>query len=125
MASIILVGMGGFLGSVFRYLLSGWVHRIAGDGWFPYGTLAVNVLGCLAIGLLNGIAEERQVFSPETRLFLFIGLLGGFTTFSTFGYETFALARDAQMLAALTNIALQLALGLSAVWLGNALARAP
>lgn len=119
----VFVGAGGFIGSILRYLLGDLVHRLAGDGFFPYGTLLINVLGCLFIGLLNGLVETRQVFGPETRLFLFIGLLGGFTTFSTFGYETFALARDGEGLAAFTNIGLQVLLGLGAVWLGNALVR--
>ena len=91
---ILLVGAGGFVGSVLRYGLSGAVHRLLPFAAFPYGTLAVNVVGCLAIGLLAGWSEARQVIGPELRLFLFIGLLGGFTTFSTFGYETFEMARS-------------------------------
>lgn len=118
----VVVGAGGFIGSVLRYGLSGLVHRAAGTGGFPYGTLAVNVTGCLAIGLLGGLAEVRQVAGPELRLFLLIGLLGGFTTFSTFGYETLALARDGDHVKALANAGLQLALGLGAVWIGFVLA---
>ena len=118
MMKIIFVGLGGFLGSVFRYLVSGWVYRLFGKPWFPYGTLAVNVLGCFLIGFLGGIAETRQMFSPEGRLFVFIGFLGGFTTFSTFGYEVFTFSQDGQMFASLTNVVLHLFLGLGAVWLG-------
>lgn len=123
MLPILLVGVGGFLGSIFRYVLSGWVHRILDNPWFPYGTLAVNVTGSLVIGFLAGLADSRSLFSSEARLFVFIGLLGGFTTFSSLTIETFSLARSAQLLAAVMNLALQIFLGLLAVWLGNLLAR--
>jgi CrcB protein len=123
MTNILLVGMGGFIGSVARYLLSGWVYRFLNNPWFPYGTLVVNVVGCLLIGLLAGLAESRQIFSGEVRLFLLIGMLGGFTTFSTFGYETFALLRDGQFLAMAANVGAQVVFGLLAVWLGYVLSR--
>ena len=120
---IFVVGLGAFLGGVARYLIGGWVHRLLDNPWFPYGTLVVNTAGCVLIGVLSGLAETRSVFGAETRLFLFLGVLGGFTTFSSFAYETFALARDAQVAAASINIALQLFLGLAGVWTGNILAR--
>ena len=123
MLPILLVGAGGFLGSILRYSLSGWVHRILDNPWFPYGTLAVNVTGSLVIGFLAGLADSRSLFSSEARLFVFIGLLGGFTTFSSLTIETFSLARSAQLLAAAMNVTLQIFLGLVAVWLGNLLAR--
>lgn len=123
MLPILLVGVGGFLGSIFRYVLSGWVHRILDNPWFPYGTLAVNVTGSLVIGFLAGLVDSRSLFSSEARLFVFIGLLGGFTTFSSLTIETFSLARSAQLLAAAMNVTLQIFLGLVAVWLGNLLAR--
>ena len=120
---IILVGIGGFSGAVFRFLLSGFVHRLVPLSEFPFGTLAVNVVGCLLIGLLNGLAETRQVIGPELRLFLMIGMLGGFTTFSAFGYETLELIRDAEVVRAMGNVFLQVLLGLVAVWLGDMLGR--
>ena len=120
---IILVGIGGFIGAVFRFLLSGFVHRLVPLSEFPFGTLAVNVAGCLLIGLLNGLAETRQVIGPELRLFLMIGMLGGFTTFSAFGYETLELIRDAEVSRAMGNVFLQVLLGLVAVWLGDMLGR--
>lgn len=123
MLPILLVGAGGFLGSILRYVLSGWVHRILDNPWFPYGTLVVNVTGSLAIGFLAGLADSRSLYSSEARLFVFIGLLGGFTTFSSLTIETFSLARSAQLLAAAMNVTLQIFLGLVAVWLGNLLAR--
>ncbi|RJP75887.1 MAG: fluoride efflux transporter CrcB [Candidatus Zixiibacteriota bacterium] len=119
MANLFLVGLGGFIGSISRYLISGWVYRFIKTPLFPFGTLAVNVLGCLVIGFLAGLSETRNVFTPGTRLFIFIGILGGFTTFSTFGLETFSLARDGEMLAAAGNIVLQVVTGLMAVWVGH------
>jgi len=121
MWNIILVGMGGFVGSVLRYLVSGWVQKLTDAAFFPYGTLGVNVLGCLVIGLLGGWADNAEYFSPSARLFLLIGLLGGFTTFSTFGYETMALLRDKEVLAASTYVALHLILGFAGVALGYGL----
>jgi CrcB protein len=123
MIGLFLVGVGGFIGSVMRYLVSGWVHRILDNPWFPYGTLVVNITGSLTIGFLAGLAENRSVFTPEARLFIFIGILGGFTTFSSFSLETFSLVRNTQTLAAIANMASQLILGLLAVWAGNLLAR--
>ncbi len=124
MIRIVLVGVGSLVGGMLRYGLSTWVHRVLDNPWFPYGTLAVNVLGCLVIGFLAGLAETRTAFTSEARLFLFVGILGGFTTFSFFALQTFSLARDTQNVAALMNIGLQLILGLLAVWIGNVLAHA-
>jgi CrcB protein len=123
MAQIFLVGIGGFVGSILRYILSGWIHKFLDNPWFPYGTLGVNVLGCFLLGLLAGLADHRSLFTSETRVLMFIGVLGGFTTFSTFAFETFSLAKNTQNLAALINIVLQLVLGLLGVWVGNILAR--
>lgn len=120
---LLWVGSGGFAGAVGRYLVSGWVHRLLPAAQFPWGTVAVNVAGCGLIGLLAGLVDLRQVLAPEARLFLLIGCLGSFTTFSTFGYETLALAREAEILKAAGNVGLQLGAGLAAVWLGYALAR--
>nr|HPQ66639.1 CrcB family protein [bacterium] len=86
--NLLIVGLGGFVGSVLRYSVSGWVQRLAPEGSFPLGTLAVNVTGCLVLGFLGGLAENLEVFAPGTRVFVFLGVLGGFTTFSSFGYET-------------------------------------
>jgi CrcB protein len=93
-------------------------------GWtFPLETLLINVIGCLVLGLLAGLSESRGVFSGTTRAFLFIGVLGGFTTFSTFGYETFQLMRDGQWPTALASVALQSVLGIGGVWAGHVLAQ--
>ena len=115
------VGAGGFLGALARYGLSGIVHRFFPQTTFPVGTLTVNLLGCLLIGVLAGLVESRQLLGPEARVFAMIGLLGGFTTFSTFGYETFALLRDGENLRATANVGLSVVLGLAFVWLGYVL----
>jgi CrcB protein len=115
--------MGGFVGSSLRFIVSGWVHRALPFSTFPFGTLTVNVLGCLAIGFLGGLANFKQVLSSEYRLFLLIGVLGGFTTFSTFAYETLALAQDSETLKALANTLLQVLLGFGAAWIGYVGAR--
>ena len=117
-----LVGTGGFIGAIARYGLSGLVQRSAALSSFPYGTLAVNMLGCLLIGVAVGLVDSRQLFGADFRLFALIGLLGGFTTWSTFGYETFALLRDADYLRAVLNVAVHVVLGLALVWAGYALA---
>ncbi|HEY1268437.1 MAG TPA: fluoride efflux transporter CrcB [Candidatus Binatia bacterium] len=123
MAQIAAVGVGGFLGSILRYLLSGWVHKTLASDWFPYGTLAVNVIGCLLIGFLAGVEEKHSLFTADVRLFIFIGIVGGFTTFSAFAYETVLLARNAQMLTAFANVFLELTAGLFAVSVGHWLSR--
>ena len=119
--SALWVGAGGFLGALLRYGTQALVQRQLPLAVFPYGTLAVNVLGCLAIGLLVGLLESRQLLGPELRGFVLIGVLGGFTTFSTFGYETFALAHAGDLARASANVGAHILLGLPAVWLGYTL----
>lgn len=117
----IFIGAG--LGGVLRYVMSTAVHRLSGGWIFPTGTMSVNLLGCLLIGFLAQLSESRGVFQGDIRLFLFVGILGGFTTFSSFGYETVQLIRDGEFLYAATNAVLQVILGLGCVWLGYVLAR--
>jgi CrcB protein len=119
----IVVGLGGMIGTLLRYGTGGLIARLKGGGTFPVETLVINVVGCLVIGFLAGLSETRGIFGPTARSFLFIGLLGGFTTFSTFGYETFQLLRDGQLGAGLGSVTLQVTLGLGAVWAGDVLAR--
>ena len=121
---LFLVGAGGFLGSALRYIVSGTVQQSSGSVQFPYGTLAVNVIGCFVIGALSALAENRGVFTMEARLFVFVGILGGFTTFSTFSNETMNFLREGENLRALVNVTAQLILGLGAVWLGRGLVTA-
>ncbi len=122
MRNLLLVGGGGFLGSIARYLLSGFVLHSTGAARFPYGTFAVNVIGCLAIGVIAGLAEKASMFTPAARLFLMTGFLGGFTTFSAFAYETFFLGREHTWASAVGNVAGQVVLGLVAVVAGYRLA---
>lgn len=119
LTKIILVGVGGFIGAVLRYLVSGWVHAISRDTSFPSGTLTVNLIGCFLVGLFYYLMQSRGLFSPEWRLVLFIGVLGAFTTFSTFGNETFLLAQHSEMSLAVLNVTLHVILGLMAVWAGQ------
>lgn len=123
MTQLLLIGAGGAVGSIARYLLSGFVQR-AITPYFPTGTFAVNVIGCFVVGFIGGIVATRPGFSPELRLLLIVGFCGGFTTFSAFSWETFELiGKDAMILAA-TNVIGQITAGLLAVWAGLAFARA-
>ena len=114
---LLLVGIGGAIGSVARFILSSFVHRFA-IPLFPFGTFAVNFLGCVVFGIIVGLAQERFLLRPDTRAFLLIGVLGGFTTFSTFAFETFELLRDGQFLWAGLNIAGQVTAGIVGLWAG-------
>ena len=121
MITVLLVGAGGFAGSILRYLLNREVQQLfATSGVFPYGILVVNVAGCFIIGLLGGLASAHGVLGPTSgaRAFLFVGFLGGFTTFSAFGFDTLSMIREGAFLLALANVASQIVLGLGAVWLG-------
>lgn len=118
---LLLIFLFGGFGTVARYLVAGWAQRIS-QGPFPFGTLYVNVIGCLLIGFLVAAFSGRWLVREEIRIAMLIGLLGGFTTYSAFGYETFALLNNRQYAHALTNIALSLFAGLAAVWTGYRLA---
>ena len=122
MSQVIAIAIGGAFGSVLRYGLSTWVHTLVGRS-FPYGTLAVNVLGCLAMGVLFVLLVERMGESAVWRAGLLIGVLGGFTTFSTFSIETFNLIEQGAMAKAAGNMAASLILCVGATWLGVILAR--
>jgi fluoride exporter len=113
----VLIFLGGGIGAVLRYVMQGLVYSRTGAD-FPYGTLAVNVLGCFVIGLLMVSLEERFLAVPSLRLFLTIGILGGFTTFSSFSYETLALVRDGELTRALLNVGSSVLACLSATWTG-------
>ncbi len=118
MLLILLVGIGGFFGAVMRYLVTEWFQDIFRAFSLPYGTITVNITGCLLIGLLAGLSENRNLLSPETRALLLVGVLGGFTTFSAFSYETVELLKAGESIAAFSNVGLQVCLGLAAVWVG-------
>jgi CrcB protein len=118
---VLLVAAGGAVGAVLRYGLSGLVQGRTG-AIFPYGTLAVNVVGCLLMGVISELAESRGALEPGTRALITVGVLGGFTTFSAFGNETLNLLRDGERALAAGNIAANLILALAAVWAGRAAA---
>lgn len=122
MRLILAVGMGGFVGAVARYLVGGWVQRLL-PAAFPYGTLAVNLLGSLALGAVFELGTARGALAPELRLVLGVGVMGAFTTFSTFSLETFNLLREGSLMLAGVNVAANLVLCLAAVWLGIVLVR--
>ena len=123
MKPLALVFLGGGIGATLRHLAGGAVQSLSRSATFPWGTFAVNVTGCFAIGLLAQLSETRGVPSGGTRTFLFVGVLGGYTTFSSFGNETLNLLRGGEALAAAANAGGQLALGLLAVALGRAAAQ--
>ena len=120
--NILFVAFGGALGSVSRYLLGTWVQSVSKSIDFPFGTLTVNLIGCFVIGFLSQLAEARGVFTSETRAFVFIGILGGFTTFSSFSNDTINLLRDGEIFNALANVGANVILGLLLVWLGRTVA---
>jgi CrcB protein len=121
LVKLLVVGLGGFVGAIARYGISGWVQR--GVTW-PAGTFVVNVAGCLAIGVLLALVEDRQALGPQTRLFLMTGLLGSLTTFSTFGYETFEYLKTSDFRLALGNVAANVIVGVGAVAVGRIAGRA-
>jgi len=120
--NVLAVAVGGAVGSVLRYLASGLAHGAFRSTTFPIGTLLVNLAGCFLIGAGSELAESRGAFGPTARAFLFIGLLGGFTTFSAFSNETFNLFRSGSTGMGWLNVGCQLAGGLGCVWLGRSLA---
>ncbi|TAK15902.1 MAG: fluoride efflux transporter CrcB [Acidobacteria bacterium] len=119
----VLVGVGGALGSMARYGVGILTTRALGSP-LPHATAIVNVVGCAIIGVLAGAMTTEQIrFSPEARAFVFLGVLGGFTTFSSLGLDTVMLVQDGRAGQALINVALQLALGLGAAFIGYTLAK--
>ncbi len=121
MPNLIWVGLGAVIGASGRYLVAGWVSRLVPTA-FPWGTLTVNLAGCFVIGLAWGLGE-RALWPPAFRTFLFVGILGAFTTFSSFGLETMHLLRDGEVSRALGYVLGSNLVGLSLVWVGLALVR--
>jgi CrcB protein len=121
--SILLVGIGGFVGSVARYLvavlLAGQVSSV-----FPFATLTVNIVGCFVIGILFGLSDRGNILSPEWRILLTTGFCGGFTTFSTFSYESLRLMQDGEYFYLATYVLISVVVGLAATYVGITLIRA-
>ena len=122
MDKVLFVGFGGFIGSALRYWMSMVVYRKMGQD-FPYGTLLVNVIGCLLIGLLMSLFENRMVVSSNLRILLTIGILGGFTTFSSFSYETISLIREGSYFLGMINVIFNVFLCLAGTAIGGIAAR--
>ena len=122
MLNTILIGLAGLAGTLLRYWLSGFVARQYGET-FPWGTMAVNMIGCLVTGAVFNLTEERFLVNPTLRTVILIGLLGGFTTFSSYGLQTFTLLRDGEFGLATLNVGISNALGLLMVWTGYALVK--
>jgi CrcB protein len=122
MTKLLFIAAGGGAGALLRFLVSGWGQRLTAST-FPLGTLVVNLTGCLLIGFAAGALSGPWIVREEHRLGLMVGLLGGFTTFSTFGFETFALIEDRQWFYVGLNLLASNGLGLVAVWLGYRVAQ--
>ena len=123
MTNVLLAGLGGFVGAALRYLAGEAAARWIAEQAFLWATLGVNVIGCFAIGLVAGVMDARGGVSPELRVFLVVGVLGGFTTYSAFGLEVVNLTRQARLGAAFLHVGLHLVVGFAAVWIGWMLVR--
>jgi len=123
MNNILLIAIGGAIGSVGRYGCQKWIYQLFPHP-FPLGTFVVNILGSLLIGLFFGLSEKGNIMSPEWRIFLTTGLCGGYTTFSTFSFESLVLLKEGNYGYALLYIVLSVVLGLMAVWFGTIIVKA-
>jgi fluoride exporter len=112
-----MVGLGGFIGSIARFWLGGYISNRMGAR-FPYGTFVINISGSFLIGLVVTMLAERAHWSANWRYFIPIGFIGAYTTFSTFEFETFQSFRDGELLIAFLNVILSVTVGFIAVWLG-------
>jgi len=115
--TVLLIGIGGFIGAILRYTIGGWVQNSFVN--FPLGTLTVNVIGSFFLGLIMYLSEYQGIFGEETRIFLTIGILGAFTTLSTFSYESFRLLENSNLMLLTINIVATVLLSMLAVYLGK------
>jgi CrcB protein len=122
MSRLFLIGVAGFIGTIGRYWLSDVIAKRYGET-FPFGTLVVNLTGCFLAGLLFYLLQERFVVSPTARTVVFVGFLGGFTTFSSFGLQTFSLLQNGEFGLATLYLTASNFVGLLLVWAGYTLAR--
>lgn len=122
MKDIVIVGLGGFIGAVSRYKLGGIVLHHTVNHKFPFSTFVVNLIGCFLIGILAGLAEKHHLINPQLKLLLITGLLGGFTTFSSFSLESIYLIKRGEILIALTYGVLSLVFGVLFAYFGDMLA---
>lgn len=120
MYTLLLVGIGGFIGAILRYVLGGWIQNSFVN--FPVGTLVINTTGSFFLGLIMYLSEYRGFFDDKTRIFLTIGILGAFTTLSTFGYESFRLLDDSKLFLMAINVVATVLFSMLAIYLGKILA---
>jgi len=118
--TLLLVGLGGFIGAILRYVLGGWIQNSFVN--FPVGTLVINITGSFILGLIMYLSEYQGWFSEETRIFLTIGIIGAFTTLSTFGYESFRLLDDSKLMLMAINVVSTVLFSMLAVYLGKIVA---
>ena len=123
LSRLLLIGAGGFLGAILRFLIGDAVQRMTANSAFPYGTFVVNMVGSFLIGFLTSLAINKGLLSPQARLFLITGLLGSLTTYSTFMFETSTFLRDSELFLGLLNVGMSIFLGLALVWVGDAVGR--
>mgnify|MGYP001400662710 CR=1 FL=1 len=114
----LVVGVGGFFGTIMRYVITIGIQRKSAELLFPLGTMLVNMLGCFAVGLIAGLIDLKGIGSDTLRLLLVLGFLGGFTTYSAFGFETFILFREGDIFRAFLNILIHITFGLFFIWIG-------
>ena len=119
MIKLMLIGLGGSIGAILRYSIGGLIQNLSGSINFPFGTLGVNIIGCFLIGLFSYLIEARAMFTDETRAFLLIGVLGAFTTFSTFGHETYNHFLESKFHLVGINVGAHIIFGLAAVYAGR------
>jgi len=117
---VLLIGIGGFIGAILRYAIAGWVQNSFLN--FPLGTLSVNIIGSFFLGLIMYLSEYQGLFGEETRIFLTIGLLGAFTTLSTFSYESFRLLENSNLMLLIINVMATVLFSMLAVYLGKTVA---
>ncbi len=116
--TLLLIGLGGFLGSISRFLIALGMNRVF-QSVLPIGTLFVNILGCLLIGIIYSLAEQKNMLSPELRVFLSVGFCGGFTTYSSFAFEKFNLIKTGDFFLLAVYLGASVFLGLIAVYTGS------
>jgi CrcB protein len=120
---MLFIGMGGFIGAISRYMISSQVQQLNKGIFFPWGTVSVNLLGCLMIGILIQLNESFYTFSPEIKNFIFIGILGALTTYSTFSNDTMNLILDQRYMTSMVYILIHIIIGLLALFSGRLLVR--